>query len=163
MKMKKTLKLVAVMLLMLGLCACGGIDKEMETETETIGTDLVEPDVTTQYEDDDTERYSENGSEVPFQVLIDKYSLEDGFKDSDTVTIVTELTEWNYTVETDYGSITDKSQISFVYNKPKGQYEDNIIISFVNKENAKEYRTVIPLLFMEPTNGVTIPFVPDEG
>ena len=155
------MKFTVIVLLILGLCACGG--KEVEKETDTIETDLTEPDVTIRYEDDDTERYSENESEVPFQVLIDKYSLEDGLKDSDTVIIVTELTEWYYTVETDYGSITDKSQTSFVYKKPKDQNEDNIIISFVNKENAKEYRTVIPLFFMEPTNELTITFIPDAG
>ena len=160
MKMGKTMKFAIVMLFVVSLCACG--NKEVETETESMETDIAVSDVTIQYEDNDTEQSSEDESEeVPFQVLIDKYSLEDGFKESDTVMIVTELTEWNYTVETDYGSITDKSRTSFVYKKPKGQYEDNIIISFVNKENAKVYKTVIPLYFMEPINEVTISFVPN--
>ena len=89
------------------------------------------------------------------------FVYENGTKDSDIVAIITEMTDWKYTVETDYGKITNKGQTSFEYIKPKGQNEDNIIISVTNKENAKEYRTVISLFFIEPTGELTISFVSD--
>ena len=140
MKMKKTLEFAVITLFMMSLCACG--NKEVETETELVGTDAAE---------------------IPFQVWVDKSALENGTKDSDIVAIITEMTDWKYTVDTDYGTISDKKRSSFVYNRPKGKCDDNIIISIVNKENAKEYKTVIPLYIMEPINEVTISFVPDEG
>ena len=162
MKIKKTLKFAVVMFFVVSLCACG--NKEVETETEPMGTDIAVSDVTIPYEDSVTIRHDEDESEeVPFQVLIDKLALENGTKDSDIVAIITEMTDWKYTVDTDYGTITDKKQASFVYSRPKGECDDNIIISIINKENAKEYKTVIPLLFMEPTNEVNISFVPNEG
>lgn len=160
--MKKTIKFTIAMFLMLCLCACGS--KEAETETESIGTDVAVSDVEVsdgamQYDNNVTIQYSENEpEEVPFQVLIDKLALENGSKDSDIVTIITDLTEWDYTVNTDYGKITDKKQASFVYNRPEGKDDDTIIVSLTNKENAKEYKTVIPLLFIEPINEVTISY-----
>ena len=162
MKMKKTLKFALVTLFMMSLCACG--NKEVETETELVGTDAAVSDVVTQYDNNVTMQYSKDEpEEIPFQVWVDKSALENGTKDSDIVAIITEMTDWKYTVETDYGKIINKGQTSFEYIRPEGQNEDNIIISVTNKENAKEYRTVIPLFFMEQTNEVTITFVPDEG
>lgn len=156
MKIKNS-KIAVVMLLMLGLCACGS--KEVEKETEPLGIDVAVSNGAMQYDNNVTLQYFEDEpEEVPFQVLIDKPALEKGSKDSDIVTIITELTEWDYTADTDYGKITDKDQTSFVYNRPEGKDDDTIIISLTNKDNAKEYKTVIPLHFTEPNNEVTISF-----
>lgn len=161
MKMKKTLKFALVMLFMMSLYACG--NKAVETETESMGTDIAVSDITMQYDNDVTIRYSEEEpEEVPFYVLLNKTAFQSESKNSDIITITTDLTDWDYTVIADYGEITNKEQSSFVYNKPEEQNGDNIFISFVDKTTDKEYSTLLPLTFVEGGSGagLSINFFP---
>ena len=164
MKMKKTLKFTVVMLFMVSLCACG--NKEVETETEPMGTDIAVSDVATQYDNYDnnvTMQYSKDEpEEIPFYVLLNKTAFQSESKNSDIITITTDLTDWDYTVIADYGEITNKEQSSFVYNKPEEQNGDNIFISFVDKTTDKEYSTLLPLTFVEGGSGagLSINFFP---
>ena len=161
MKMKKTLKFALVMLFMMSLCACG--NKAVETETKSMGTDIAVSDITMQYDNDVTIRYSEEEpEEVPFYVLLNKTAFQSESKNSDIITITTDLTDWDYTVIADYGEITNKEQSSFVYNKPEEQNGDNIFISFVDKTTDKEYSTLLPLTFVEGGSGagLSINFFP---
>ena len=153
MKMKKTLKFALVMLFMMSLCACG--NKAVETETESMGTDIAVSDVTIRYSEEKPE-------EVPFYVLLNKTAFQSESKNSDIITITTDLTDWDYTVIADYGEITNKEQSSFVYNKPEEQNGDNIFISFVDKTTDKEYSTLLPLTFVEGGSGagLSINFFP---
>lgn len=79
--MKTTLKSAIAMFLMLSLCACGS--KEVEAETEPIGTDIAVSDVAEsdgamQYDNNVTIQYfEEEPEEVPFQVLIDTEPIDD--------------------------------------------------------------------------------------
>lgn len=149
------------MLFMMSLCACG--NKAVETETESMGTDIAVSDVTMQYDNDATIRYSEEEpEEVPFYVLLNKTAFQSESKNSDIITITTDLTDWDYTVIADYGEITNKEPSSFVYNKPEEQNGDNIFISFVDKTTDKEYSTLLPLTFVEGGSGagLSINFFP---
>ena len=67
---------------------------------------------------------------IPFEVLMDKPSLENGKEKETTVTIVTDIEDWDYTVSSENGKISSIEANSFVYTVPKdeNEREDTITI-----------------------------------
>lgn len=100
-------------------------------------------------EDSTTYEY-ESLEPFPFDVKIDKPSLELEKVDETRVFIFTELTEWSYTVQAEYGKISEKKVDSFVYTKPKDkdQKEDIITLDLIDGENNVHYKLVIPLSYI---------------
>jgi len=54
----------------------------------------------------------------PFMVLADTWSLELQQRNTITVLIVSEIDEWDYSVETVSGKISNKRSASFDYTRP---------------------------------------------
>ena len=86
---------------------------------------------------------------IPFEVLMDKSSLENGKEKEATVTIVTDIEDWNYTVSSENGKISSIEANSFVYTVPKdeNEREDTITIQLSDNDNGTSYEYTIPLIF----------------
>lgn len=86
----------------------------------------------------------------PFNVFIDKPSLELKKTKETRVFIDTKLTEWSYTVQAEHGTISEKSSNSFVYTRPKDENQKNdvITIKLVDGENKVQHEYMIPLNYI---------------
>ena len=86
---------------------------------------------------------------IPFEVLMDKPSLENGQEKETTVTIVTDIEDWDYTVSSENGKISSIEANSFVYTVPKdvNEREDTITIQLSDNDNGTSYEYTIPLIF----------------
>ena len=86
---------------------------------------------------------------MPFDVYIDKGALRRGKVKKAIAIIDTELTNWEYSVQAEFGTISNIGQDSFEYTRPKNekQYEDTITVQFADKENKRIYQSVISLVF----------------
>lgn len=143
--MKKVIMLIVTLILMTLSIGCSSA----VTKTDDSATIILD-------ETDTTATNSENAETgPPFNVLIDKTILETRQSKQTTVLIDTELTNWSYTAQAEYGSITNVGEKSFDYSIPKDieQIEDTITIQFSDKENKRTYKCQIPLHFpVSPTN-----------
>ena len=88
---------------------------------------------------------------IPFEVLMDKSSLENGKEKETTVTIVTDIEDWDYTVLSENGKISSIEANSFVYTVPKdeNEREDTITIQLSDNDNGTSYEYTIPLIFSD--------------
>ncbi len=86
---------------------------------------------------------------IPFEVLMDKPSLENGQEKETTVIIVTDIEDWDYTVLSENGKISSIEANSFVYTVPKdeNEREDTITIQLSDNDNGTSYEYTIPLIF----------------
>ena len=86
---------------------------------------------------------------IPFEILMDKSSLENGKEKETTVTIVTDIEDWDYTVSSENGKISSIEANSFVYTVPKdeNEREDTITIQLSDNDNGTSYEYTIPLIF----------------
>ena len=80
---------------------------------------------------------------------MDKPSLENGKEKETTVTIVTDIEDWDYTVSSENGKISSIEANSFVYTVPKdeNEREDTITIQLSDNDNGTSYEYTIPLIF----------------
>ena len=133
--MKKTVLVFMILVTMLTGC-----NKVETSSNETINeTNMSE---TTEISEEALDR-------TPFEVLIDKPSLESGKEKETTVSIVTDIEDWDYTVSSENGKISNKEENSFVYAVPKdeSEREDTITIQLSDNENGTSYEYTIPLIF----------------
>ena len=88
---------------------------------------------------------------IPFEVLMDKSSLENGKEKETTVTIVTDIEDWDYTVLSENGKISSIEANSFVYTVPRdeNEREDTITIQLSDNDNGTSYEYTIPLIFSD--------------
>ena len=104
---------------------------------------------------DDVIREEESYDTIPFTVIADTRSLELLQEDTITVLITSEVNDWDYSVETVSGKISNKRSASFDYTRPventQETQEDKITVKLMDKENGKSYEYVIPLLFIKGT------------
>lgn len=137
--MKKLYLYSCALLLSLSLCSCRNISATSHIETSSNEADTSE-----------TAEISEGPLDrTPFEVLIDKPSLESGKEKETTVIIVTDIEDWDYTVSSENGKISNKEANSFVYAVPKdeSEREDTITIQLSDNENGTSYEYTIPLIF----------------
>lgn len=80
-------------------------------------------------------------------VSMDKTSVESKQKETVTVDIITELKDWDYTVEAKNGKIQNKTAADFDYTCPDREKEDILTIHFYNDETGEVYEYSIPLIF----------------
>ena len=114
--MKKTVLVFMILVTMLTGC-----NNAKTSSNETINETNIS----------ETAEISEEARErTPFEVLIDKPSLESGKEKETTVIIVTDIKDWDYTVSSENGKISNKEENSFVYAVPKdeSEREDTITI-----------------------------------
>ena len=133
--MKKTVLVFMILVTMLTGC-----NNAKTSSNETINETNIS----------ETAEISEEAIErTPFEVLIDKPSLESGKEKETTVIIVTDIKDWDYTVSSENGKITNKEENSFVYAVPKdeSEREDTITIQLSDNENGTSYEYTIPLIF----------------
>jgi hypothetical protein len=134
-KMKKTVLVFMILVTMLTGC-----NNAKTSSNETINETNIS----------ETAEISEEARErTPFEVLIDKPSLESGKEKETTVIIVTDIKDWDYTVSSENGKISNKEENSFVYAVPKdeSEREDTITIQLSDNENGTSYEYTIPLIF----------------
>ena len=88
---------------------------------------------------------------IPSEVLMDTSSLEHGKDKETTVTIVTDIEDWDYTVSSENGKISSIEANSFVYTVPKdeNEREDTITIQLSDNDNGTSYEYTIPLIFSD--------------
>ena len=88
---------------------------------------------------------------IPFEILMDKSSLENGKEKETTVTIVTDIEDWDYTVSSENGKISSIEANSFVYtvSKDENEREDTITIQLSDNDNGTSYEYTIPLIFSD--------------
>lgn len=112
-------------------------------EPNTIGLESITSD--------DVIREEESYDTIPFTVIADTRSLELLQEDTITVLITSEVNDWDYSVETVSGKISNILPASFDYtrsiNDTQETQKDEITIKFMDKENGRNYEYVIPLLF----------------
>lgn len=146
--MRKGCLYFGTLLFSLMLCSCSNTpttnnaetsDNETTNETDTLKTIEVSEDMP------DT---------IPFEVVIDKASLESGKEEETTVLIETNIEDWEYMVSSENGKISNIESASFVYAIPKDEdeREDTIKIRLSDYENGVSYEYNIPLFF---PNGVS--------
>lgn len=85
----------------------------------------------------------------PFLVAIDKTAIETRKEKETTVFIVTELEDWDFTVSTQYGKISNIGKNSFDYIAPEDEeiLEDAITIFLTDKDSGISYNWNIPIMF----------------
>ena len=88
---------------------------------------------------------------IPFEILMHKSSLENGKEKETTVTIVTDIEDWDYTVSSENGKISSIEANSFVYTVPRdeNEREDTITIQLSDNDNGTSYEYTIPLIFSD--------------
>lgn len=96
---------------------------------------------------------SNENSDVPFEVIVDKNALESRKDRKVTIKIISELEDWGFYAKTENGKISNKTTTSFDYERIKEDIiEDTITIYFTNNKTAREYKCSIPLIFARPVN-----------
>ena len=86
----------------------------------------------------------------PFEVQIDKSTLENRKEKEATVIIFTEISDWSYTAYAKNGKVSNLSDSSFTYIVPQDEKikEDTITVLLSDNENDKKYEWSIPLIFL---------------
>lgn len=86
----------------------------------------------------------------PFEVQIDKSTLENRKEKEATVIIFTEISDWSYTAYAKNGKVSNLSDSSFTYTVPQDEKikEDTITVLLSDNENDKKYEWSIPLVFL---------------
>ena len=86
----------------------------------------------------------------PFEVQIDKSTLENRKEKEATVIIFTEISDWSYTAYAKNGKVSNLSDSSFTYTVPQDEKikEDTITVLLSDNENDKKYEWSIPLIFL---------------
>lgn len=92
---------------------------------------------------------------IPFTVSADVTSLKLSKVETITISIFTEINDWDYYVETENGKISNKLSASFDYTRSnEDTLVDTITIFFTDKETGKSYKYTIPLIFKKFANEV---------
>lgn len=103
------------------------------------------------------ETIEDSSETLPFQVEIDKTSLQIRKEKEATATILTKLDEWGFTAQTKYGKISNIGKDSFDYIAPKDEekLEDVIVIFLTDYNSGTRYECSIPIIFL-PTRDTVI-------
>lgn len=135
-----------IFLLGVAICLTGCGNSVSKTDEITIVGDVsTENDLETMVEEVNTE---DDFDSIPFSVLADLSSLKLSQVETTTISIVTEVTDWDYYVETENGKISNKLSASFDYTRSGEEIlKDTITIYFTDKEAGKSYKYTIPLFF----------------
>ena len=101
---------------------------------------------------------SDLSASTPFNVQIDKTSLEIRKEKEVTVIISTDLTEWSYSASAENGTVSNTQKNSFTYTIPKDETTrtDTILIQLSDYENGILYKYNIPLLFALTSETVSV-------
>lgn len=86
---------------------------------------------------------------MPFEVQIDKTSLQIRKEKEVTVIITSNVEDWDFRVSAENGKISNIGKNSFTYTVPKDEdeREDTIAIQLTDYENGTLYKCRIPLIF----------------
>lgn len=96
---------------------------------------------------------SNENTDCPFEVIVDKNALENLREEKSTIKIISELEDWEFDVRTENGKISNKTATSFDYERVKEDIiEDTIIIYFTDNKTAKKYEFSMPIIFSTPVN-----------
>ena len=136
--MKKTVLVFMILVTMLTGC-----NKVETSSNETINeTNMSE---TTEISEEALDR-------TPFEVLIDKPSLESGKEKETTVSIVTDIEDWDYTVSSENGKISNKEENSlsmqFLKMKVKGRIQLQYNYQIMKMEDHTNIRYLLFLLIV---------------
>lgn len=89
---------------------------------------------------------------LPFQVVVDKTSLETGQSEKVTCYVVSAVDDFSYSVFVENGKISNKHSSSFDYSKPGEGFTDTINIECTDKTTGREYSFSITLFFPDHTS-----------
>ena len=103
------------------------------------------------------ETMEDSSETLPFQVEIDKTSLQIRKEKEATATILTKLDKWGFTAQAKYGKISNIRKDSFDYIAPKDEekLEDVIVIFLSDYNSGIRYECSIPIIF-SPTRDTVI-------
>ena len=89
---------------------------------------------------------------LPFQVVVDKTSLETGQSEKVTCYVVSAVDDFSYIVFAENGKIRNKHLSSFDYSKPGEELTDTLNVECVDKTTGQEYYFSITLFFSDHTS-----------
>ncbi|MDO4340337.1 MAG: hypothetical protein Q4C91_19980 [Eubacteriales bacterium] len=84
---------------------------------------------------------------LPFQVVMDKTSLETGKSEKVTCYVVSAVDDFSYSVFAENGKISNKHLSSFDYSRPREELTDTINIECTDRTTGREYSISITLFF----------------
>lgn len=118
----------------------------------------LEADAMSMSEVENIEVLSDLSASTPFNVQIDKTSLEIRKEKEVTVIISTDLTEWSYSASAENGTVSNIQKNSFTYTTPKDESTrtDTILIQLSDYENGRLYKYNIPLFFALTSETISI-------
>ena len=88
---------------------------------------------------------------LPFQVVVDKTSLETGQSEKVTCYVVSAVDDFSYSVFTENGKISNKHSSFFDYSRPEEELTDTINIECTDRTTGREYSFSITLFFSDHT------------
>ena len=127
------------------------------TACATTAPNTQEKNTVSSQSEGDTEILSETTLDsTPFEVQIDKTSLQIRKEKETTIFIITDVADWSYTASATNGKISNIGDSSFTYTVPKNEEEkeDTITILISDYENGKQYEYNIPLIFSGNADGI---------
>ena len=89
---------------------------------------------------------------LPFQVVVDKTSLETGQSEKVTCYVVSAVDDFSYSVFAENGKISNKYSSSFDYSRPREEFTDTINIECTDRTTGREYSFSITLFFLDHTS-----------
>jgi len=130
----------------------------LEKATSNNPPHTLEADTVSMDEFENIEVLSDLSASTPFNVQIDKTSLEIRKEKEVTVIISTDLTEWSYSASAENGTVSNTQKNSFTYTIPKDETTrtDTILIQLSDYENGILYKYNIPLLFALTSETVSV-------
>lgn len=139
--MKKGYAYSGALLIALILCSCSNTPSADHAETSVNKNETAISG---------TAEVSQETSDImPFEVVIDKSSLESGKENETTVVISADTEDWDYAASAENGKISNVEANSFVYTVPKDEdkREDTITIQLSDYDSGVSYEYNIPLFF----------------
>ena len=86
---------------------------------------------------------------LPFQVMVDKTSLETGRSEKVTCYVVSAVDDFSYSVCAEKGKIRNKNSLSFDYFKPEEELTDTVRLECTDKTTGRVYSFSIHFIFAD--------------
>lgn len=155
--MSKKLFIFAIVIIGLFLSGC-----TLQETTELENNKVIESKIENTEELKIIEAADNSSTSMPFEVQIDKTSLQIRKEKEVTVIITSKVNDWNFNVSAENGKISNIAENSFTYTAPKDEdeQEDTITIQLTDYENGTLYKYCIPLIF---SNSSVIPSMAESN
>lgn len=156
-ELSKKLFVFSIVIIGLFLSGCS-----LQEATEFENNKDIESTIENTKELEIIEAAEDSSTSMPFEVQIDKTSLQIRKEKEVTVIITSNVNDWDFSVSAENGKISNIAENSFTYTAPKDEddREDTIAIQLTDYENGTLYKYRIPLIF---SNNSVIPSMAESN